>query len=57
MGRNTGKVGWDQLRKRLKGYSKEPVVVKGQKKQVVRGGKRRKRGRAVSEMLRRKVGP
>ena len=57
MGRNTGKVGWDQVRKCLKGYSKELVVVKGQKKEVVRGGKRRKRGRAVSEMLRRKVGP
>lgn len=57
MGRNTGKVGWDQLRKCLKGYSKEPVVVKGQKKEVVRGGERRKRSRAVSEMLRRKVGP
>lgn len=44
-------LGW--VRKCLKGYSKE-LVVKGQKKEVVRGGKTRERGRTIGEMLRRK---
>lgn len=49
------KVCCDQVRKCLKGHKKELLVVKGQKNEVVKGGKR-ERGRTVSEMLRRKEG-